>query len=249
MKIGSVEVTAGAYIGEDDIVSAQECKDFLVAVASDLPNVATKYREWLPSLVLANDDKRLAQSHTQASGYLWSNEVLPLGSLPKDLTSAYMMIFRFKLRVVWLRAVGFIKENPHSAATRLTMETRDFQSSRRKNRDDRNADPDIITWYRKSWQALDWLLNNTDKLRRCGIANCRIHPYFIVSPAHKTYCSNTCKELAEVARVDKRVKAQAAKRKAGATKSRISLEGSINISETQKALWAKRRKAAKKGVE
>jgi hypothetical protein len=246
MRTVSVKVTAGAYIGEEDIVSAQECRNFLVSVANDLPSVTTKYREWLPNLVLSGDDKRLALAYALASGYLWSNERLPLGSLPKDLTSAYTKIFRYKLRVIWHRAIGSIEENPHSAAMRLIMETRDFQSSRRKNRNDRDADPDIITWYRKSWQALDWLHRNTDKLRRCGIAECRIHPYFIVSPAHKIYCSDTCKELAEVARVDERVKEQAAARKAKVGKSRIGPEGSENISKVQKARWAENRKDAKK---
>jgi hypothetical protein len=131
---------------------------------------------------------------------------------------------------------------------RLIMELRDFQSSRRQNRGDRAADPNIVAWYRKSWQALDWLQRNTDKLRRCGIADCRIHPYFIVSPAHKTYCSDTCKELAEMARVDERVKAQAEGRRTATAKRRISPEGAEKIAKAQKARWAKRKKAVKKAA-
>jgi hypothetical protein len=73
-----------------------------------------------------------------------------------------------------------------------------------------------------------------------------------VSHTHKKYCSDTCKELAEIARVDERVKEQAAERKATAKKGRISAEGKKRISEAQIARWAKhkkRKKTAKRRVE
>lgn len=235
------------YIGKEDIVSAQECRDFLMAVANDRPSVMTKYRDWHPKLILSGDDRRLARAYEVLSGYLWSNERLPLSSPPKDLIGFHVMMFRFRLRVIWLRATASIQEDPEAAVMRLIMELRDFQSSRRRNRDEREADPNIMAWYRKSWQALDWLQRNTDKLRRCEIADCKILPYFIVSPTHKKYCSDTCKELAEIARVDERVKAQAEGRKTATAKRRISPQGAKNIAEAQKARWARRKKAAKAG--
>ncbi len=222
-------------------------------MANDLPSVMTKYGEgrWLPHFeaeFLRDYGALLELSYKALESYHWKNEKLSLRPPPKDLTRFYAMIFTHKLRLVWHRAVGLasIDEEPQAAVMRLIMDTRSFQQVRRMV--GISISPSAAPWCRRSLDALNWLHRNTDKLRRCEIAECRIHPYFIVSPAHKTYCSNTCKELAEMARVDERVKAQAEGRKTATTKRRISPEGAEKIAKAQKARWAKW-KAAKKGTE
>jgi hypothetical protein len=236
------------------LVSAEECQDFLVATANDLPSMMTKYGEgrWLPHFKaedLPDYEALLRLSYEALNGYHWANAKLPLSQPPKDLTRFYAMIFTHKLRLVWHRALGLASmgEDPQAAVMRLIMDTRSFQQVRRLV--GISISPSAAPWCSRSLDALDWLYRNTDKLRRCVIAGCRIYPYFIVSPAHKTYCSDTCKELAEMARVDERVKEQAAARKAKGRTSRISPEGSENISKRQKARWAENRKDEKKSVE
>lgn len=241
------------YIGKRDIVPVRECQDFLVAVVNELPSMKAKYWEgkWFP---LFEDRYRseyealLALAYEALKGYHWKNSELPLGPPPKDLTRFYAMIFTHKLRLVWHRALGLGSsgEDPQAAVMRLILDTRSFQQIRREV--GVSIPPSATPWCYRPLDALTWLYRNTDKLRRCGVAECKIHPYFIVSPAHKTYCSTPCKELSEMARGAERAKEQAARR-VTTKENRISPEGLKNISEAQKLKWAKRRKAAKKGVE
>lgn len=244
--------------------SVREQQDFLLAVVNDLPNVMTKYKGWLPNPTLPSDRQAFASIYEMfylwrivtegkpdwnpssdpkefTRAYLrwqnsWSDAKIP--SDPKELTRTYLRWQTFKLKVVWDKALASNWEDALSAANNMIVETTRYDAAL-------YAAP----WLRKTKQALEWLYENTDRLRRCGFAECKTYPYFIVSPTRKKYCSDRCKELAEIARIDERNKDQVASRQASGANGRISLEGKINISKAQKERWAKRRKAAKAGVE
>jgi hypothetical protein len=224
--------------------SARELQDFLLAVVNDLPSVMTKYGNWLPP-----SDGRAVDFDYMVRP--WEGAMRPICASPKDLPRLYVATQRHKLRLVWNKALGlsvpeaFCEENAQSMVRQMSDETRIIKPKHNVL----YAFVGAELWLRKTKQALEWLYENTDKLRRCGIEECKVYPYFIVSAKHKKFCSDTCKEHAEIARGVERAKEQAAARGSKGEKHRISPEGKIEIAKAQRARWAKVRKAAKKGAE
>jgi hypothetical protein len=108
-------------------------------------------------------------------------------------------------------------------------------------------------WCLKTESALVWLEHNTDKLRLCGIADCK-YPYFIVTPSRKKYCSDYCQDVAEVERSKERVRINAEEKKAatlggqGVKKSRLSPDGSARISRAATAKAERLRKEKRSSI-
>jgi hypothetical protein len=149
----------------------------------------------------------------------------------------YATILGYKLRVIWHRAEA--GRNPEAAVARLITQTRDFQHVRygciRSGEfAPGEVGPDGSPWCRKTLGALEWLKKNTHKLKRCGISECKRFPYFIVSPSHKTYCSDVCKEIAEMMRGAEKAKTEAADRQSETKVRYLSPEGAKKISEAAK---------------
>lgn len=215
--------------------SIQECMKFLQDVASGRRTAQARFADWFPDFSKGDLRKVVAYMSGRVSLPYWQHpDVSPFAPSTND-RDTYEHMLRHRLRIIWHRADS--ADNPRAAVQRLRSETREFQHLLYKVRPGFESKPDWTVWMLKTVDALNWLERNTHKLRLCGIKNCRVSPYFIVSRSHKTYCSTTCQELAEVERIIER---EAAMKKA-VVKPRLSSEGRERISVAAKARWKKYR--------
>jgi hypothetical protein len=222
--------------GKRGTPSVKARMDFLQAVVCGRGTESQRFKDWFPDFSKGGLRSGVQWLRDEMELPCWQNQSVPLIIPSEDSRQAYEEILRYMLRVVWHRAIA--EDNPQVAAVRIRLETRGLQHFTRNARGEGGSKPGLTEWVIKTERALEWLERNTHKLRRCGIADCK-HPYFIVTPSRKTYCSDYCKEVAEVERSKRRVAVvQAKKAEAvahGAKPSRLTPQGTTTISEAAKA--------------
>jgi hypothetical protein len=220
-------------------VSAEECREFLMAAANDRPGFGNGYKEWLPRL--GPEEHDLLMRLYQRLSPLWHHSEVPLARAPEDANELYVLLLRHKLRVVWERALGR-RNTAVPAAARLWGETREVQHERchlAKGLDlPKHTNPWV--WVDKTEQALLWLGDNTHKLMKCSNPSCIQYPYFIRAfrASHQKYCSVSCGGSAERTRVSRRVPQQPK------NPSRLSSEGRARIVAGQQRRWENYRRTS-----
>ena len=214
-------------------------KAFLQAVVRNRGTTSQGLRGWFPILSKHSPhDAMLMFAQDGIDRAVWQNPHVPPYILRGDDEHIYVEALRYRLRVIWHRAAS--GDTPEAAVRRLICEMREafYRSSERY--DDKEKPNDNSNWLMKTCRALEWLERNTHKLRICGIADCK-NPYFIVTPSRKKYCSDYCKEFAEVERSRERsrrtegTKDVAALGVQGGKKPRLSPKGHERISKAAKA--------------
>jgi hypothetical protein len=176
---------------------------------------------------------------------VWQNPHVPPYIFRKDDEHLYENALRYRLRVIWHRAAS--GNTAEAAVRRLICEMREafYRSSERYY--DKEKPNDNCEWFTKDCRALEWLEHNTHKLRLCAIADCK-HPYFIVTPSRKKYCSDYCQDVAEVERSKERVRIAAEAKKAAALSGQntkpqgLTPEGRERIVRAVKRKWEQRRR-------
>lgn len=214
--------------------------EFLQTVARGADIQKSPFEGWFPDFSNPSIGKAMEYLRGSMALPFWQSRGVPRSVLSKDNRYAYEEVFRYKLRVVWHRAIVG-NNNPQAAAAHLRTEMRGFENFIHEG-----TLTSLGLWCRRADSALRWLESNTHKLRLCGIADCKSR-YFIVTPTRKKYCSKYCQSSAEIERSKNRVRAVAeAKKNAGAggqggKKPRLSPEGRARISKAAKAKAERRR--------
>jgi len=222
--------------------SAEECREFLVAVTNSRPGFLGRFREWFPQHTPQDGEEyAVLLSLYRRLVPLWVHPNVPLGEAPKNATDLYILLLRHKLRVVWERALGH--RNPEAAVRRLWAETREIEHVYDSIAHRRWANevlrlqvqPTKTETYEefklRFWRidrAMVWLQRNTHKLMKCALPDCRKYLYCIRGKSDQKYCSPACAALAESKRISQRLTLRAT----GA--SRLSPEGRAKIVAGQK---------------
>jgi len=220
-------------------VSAEECREFLIAAVNDRPAFGNGYEGWLPRL--GPEEHDLLMRLYQRLRPLWHHSEVPLAPAPHDANELFVVLLRHKLRVVWERALG-PRNTAAPAAARLWTETREVEHERQHLAKRLNLPrPDPRLWLEKADLALLWLQDNTPKLMKCANPSCTKHRYFIRAfrASNQKYCSESCSSSIERARVNRRPARQPK------NASRLSAEGRARIAAGQRRRWEKYRKTSR----
>lgn len=215
---------------------------FLQTVACGVDIQKSQFEGWLPDFSKPGIDKAMEYLRGHMALPFWQSRSVPRPVLSKDGRQAYEEVLRYKLRVVWHRAIAG-NNNPQAAAAHLRTETRGFEGFIHET-----TLSALGLWCQRTDSALRWLEDNTHKLRICVIATCPNSRYFIATAFRKTYCSDYCQETAEVQRSKDRVRIEAEKKKAavlsgqGTKPSRLTPEGRERIVRAVKQKWEQRRR-------
>jgi hypothetical protein len=214
---------------------------FLETVVRGRGTATQRFKDWFPDFSKGSLGSGIRWLRGQLELPYWQNQNVPLNIPSEDIRQAYEEILRYKLRVVWHRAIA--GDSPQIAAARIRHETRGLQHFTRRARGEAESKPGQTKWVQKTESALMWLEYNTHKLRLCAIADCK-SPYFIASASRKKYCSDYCQEIAEVERSKERVRIAGEAKKAGqgSKPSRLTPEGRERIVRGVKKRWEKRRR-------
>jgi len=219
-------------------VSAEECREFLLAAVNDRPGFVNGYKGWLPQLCREEHD--LLMHLYQRLRPLWQHSEVPLAPAPDDVNELFVLLLRHKLRVVWERALG-PRNTAAPAAARLWAETREVAHERQHLAKRLNLPrPDTWLWLGKAEVALLWLQHNTPKLIKCANPSCTKHRYFVRAfrASNQKYCSESCSSSIERARVNRRPARQPK------NASRLSAEGRERIAASQRQRWEKYRQTS-----
>jgi predicted nucleic acid-binding Zn ribbon protein len=214
---------------------------FLQKVACGIDIQKSQFEGWLPDFSKPRIDKAMEYLRGNMALPFWQSRSVSRPVLSKDGRQAYEEVFRYKLRVVWHRAIAG-NNNPQAAAAHLRTETLGFEGFIHNN-----TLTTLEPWCQRTDSALRWLEDNTHKLRICAVATCSNSRYFIATKSRKTYCSDYCQDTAEVERSRQRArrlneaKDVAALGRQGSKKPRLTSEGRERISKAAKAMWEKRR--------
>jgi hypothetical protein len=218
---------------------------FLEAVVRDRETVSQRFKDWFPDFSNGDLSLILAGFYPRMKLPFWHNRNVDEFKPSPDDRQSYEGMFRHKLRIIWRRANS--DGNPKPAVIRLLTETREFLHLMLEVRRAGGTKEADVRWFVNTSEALEWLERNTHKLRLCAIEDCK-HPYFIVTPSRKKYCSDYCQEVAEVERSRERVRIEAEKKKAAvlsgqvAKPSRLTPEGRERIVRAVKRRWEQRRR-------
>ena len=206
---------------------------FLQAAVSGRVDGYPQFRNhWFPDFSNTNIGSAMEYLRRGMTSSFWQSRSVPRHVLSKDNGQAYDEAFRYRLRVVWHRAIAG-NNNPLAAASRLRTETRGFEGFVHGG-----TLTTLEPWCKKTDEALRWLEDNTHKLRLCGIADCKF-PHFVATKTRKTYCSDNCQETAEVNRSKERVAAQGVRE---IKKRELTPEGRKRIVRAVNARWEKYRR-------
>jgi hypothetical protein len=219
-------------------VSAEECREFLLAAVNDRPGFVNGFKGWLPQLCPEEHD--LLMRLYQRLSPLWQHSEVELGRPRDDANELYVLLLRHKLRVVWERALG-PGSTAAPAAARLWAETREVEHEREHLAKRLNLPRrDTWLWLDKTEVALLWLQDNTPKLIKCANPSCTNHRYFIRAfrVSNQKYCSESCSSSIERARVNRRPPKQPK------NTSRLSAEGRERIAASQRQRWEKYRQTS-----
>lgn len=232
--------------------STKDCIEFLQAAVCDRLESRKRWLSWLPNFTRAESSQILAVFYRKMKLPVWRHKDVPYFTQPTNNRRAYEEMLRYKLLIVWCRALT--GDVPEEAVARLRSEIRELQHYLHCAWPETEPKPDLTSWCVRTLIALEWLGRNTRKLRRCGISACQEFPYFIATPSHKKYCSRRCQEIAEVERVCERQKRLAEEKTQSALNGgmaklrRLSAEGRERISKAAKAKWDKYRTKKRRNV-
>jgi hypothetical protein len=230
--------------------SAEECREFLVAVVNSRPGLLRRFEGWIPRHIPQDGEEyAILLSLYRRLAPLWVHPKVPLNEAPKNVTDLYVLLLHHKLRVVWERALGH--QNPGAAVRRLWAETREIDHAYGSIKHHRWANellrlhvqPTKSETYEefalrldRIERAMQWLQKNTHKLMKCAKPDCTRNLYCIREKPHQKYCTPFCAALAERIRVSQRP----TKKPRG--DSRLSPDGRARIVAGQKKRWDEYRK-------
>jgi hypothetical protein len=218
--------------------TADECRDFLLAVVNDRRGFTNRYEDWLPKPLSQDEHGVLMHLYTRLQP-LWHHPQVPLQPAPNNIRDLYIFLLRHKLRVVWERACGR-RNTAGPAAARLWAETREIEHERCHFAKRARLSMPPAVWLTKTEEALLWLGKNTHKLIKCGNPSCHAYPWFVRRPGapNQKYCSPPCTSDAKSKLVKQRPP------KTQKNPMRLSPEGRARISAGQRRRWQQYRETS-----
>jgi hypothetical protein len=232
-------------------VTADQCRDFLVAVANAEDKALSagtrrrfekRYRDWFPKDILADDfNFQIFIDRLHYHGLSWLTLLPEFGrpskgeGIARELRSEekpqnelqwHVAMLREALCEIW--KINEIRDARYALGV-LWHFTRDYRRWGYSL-----PPPGVPDWRIRTLAAFDWMDKNLHRLRICTNPECRETRYFVREENSQKYCRKACAERGQELKREEQKRSEPRKRV-------LSEEAKRAISRAQKKRWRKYR--------
>jgi hypothetical protein len=207
-------------------VTADQCRDFLVAVANAEDKALSagtrrrfekRYRDWFPKDIFADD----FTVQIDLDGFYSHRSDLRSEEKPQTEFQWHVAMLRDELRDIWTDEISEA-QYVLSFVGHHTRKYRRWGNSL--------PPPGVCDWRIRTLAACDWMAKNLHRLRICTNPECRENRYFVREENSQKYCCKACAERGQELKREEQKRSEPIKRV-------LSEEAKRAISRAQKKRW------------